>query len=75
MNTDGIHPNHAGYKQMGDALAGVIEAVRNWGIIIRIMTSPEPSVGSDICDFSDSLRRGLNNSEKRHSRKSRLCLF
>ena len=29
VNTDGIHPNPAGYKQMGDALAGVIEAVRN----------------------------------------------
>lgn len=29
VNTDGIHPNPAGYKQMGDTLAGVIEAVRN----------------------------------------------
>ena len=28
VNTDGIHPNPTGYKQMGDALAGVIEAIR-----------------------------------------------
>lgn len=29
VNTDGIHPNHAGYRQMGDALAGAVEAVRS----------------------------------------------
>ena len=32
VNTDGIHPNPAGYRQMGDALAGVIEKIRGESI-------------------------------------------
>lgn len=28
VNTDGIHPNICGYKQIGDSLAGVIEGIR-----------------------------------------------
>lgn len=33
VNTDGIHPNPAGYRQMGDALAGVVEAIDKTRIV------------------------------------------